>query len=159
MLLFQRPGAVRFEITKPFRSVLIASGKSAAKYEFIDGRWHKMKQGGAAAVRMVTEQIASWLAGRLREKADTYAISATAADAVTITLTPRDKKFREFVTAIELTLSTDETHFTAVVIREPGGDFTRTRYVAPRHNVALPKGLFDTTGPAPQPLGTAGGAD
>jgi outer membrane lipoprotein-sorting protein len=153
MLLFLRPSAVRFEMTRPFRSVLIATERAAARYEFLDGRWQKMKPGGAAPVRLVTEQIASWLEGKLRERSDTYAISATADGSATITLTPRHKKFREFVTAIELALNKEETYFTSVTIREPGGDFTRMVFVRPEHNVDLPAALFDTAASAPPPLG------
>ena len=152
VLLFVRPNAVRFEMTKPFQSVLIAAGKSVARYEFLDGRWQKMMPGGAAVVRIVTQQIASWLEGKFRAKSDLYEISAADAGGITITLLPRDAKFREFVTAIELALAKEETHFTSVTIREPGGDFTRMLFTHPRHNVELPKQLFDTGGATPPPL-------
>ncbi len=153
-LLFARPDAVRFETTRPFQSVLIAAGRSVAKYEFLDGRWQKLKPGGgAAAMRLVTEQIATWLGGKLRCKADAYELSATAdADAVTITLAPRHERLRQFIAAIELTLNRNETHFDVVTVREPGGDLTRMLFKHPKHDVELPKGVFDTTGATPPPL-------
>jgi outer membrane lipoprotein-sorting protein len=152
VLMFVRPNAVRFETTQPFQSVLIAAEKSVARYEFLDGHWQKMMPGGAAVVRIVTGQIASWLEGKFRAKSDLYEISATDAGGITITLLPRDAKFREFVTAIELALAKEETHFTSVTIREPGGDFTRMLFTHPLHNVELPKQLFDTGGATPPPL-------
>jgi outer membrane lipoprotein-sorting protein len=153
VMLFVRPNTVRFEMTKPYQSVLIAAGKSVARYEFLDGRWQKMMPGGAAVVRIVTEQIASWLEGKFRAKSGLYEISAAEAGGiVTLTLLPRDAKFREFVTGIELALAREETHFTSVTIREPGGDFTRMLFAHPRHNVELPQRLFDTGGSAPAPL-------
>ncbi len=151
VLLFRKPDTVRFEMTKPFRSVLIAAGKSAAKYEFIDGRWKKLKP-EASAARMVAEHISLWLEARFREKMDLYDISAVAADTTIITLTPKNKKFRQFITVIELTLHKSEEHFSAVTIREPGGDFTRMLFPDPKHDIDLPGKLFDTTGAAPAPL-------
>ena len=152
VLLFRRPDAVRFEMTKPFQSVLIAAGKSVARYEFLDGRWQKMKSGETTALRIVTGQIASWLEGKFRQKSDAYAISARADDATTVVLTPRAEKLRQFMTAIELALDKDETHFTSVTIREPGGDFTRMSFPNPKDNIDLPAELFDTAGPAPTAL-------
>jgi outer membrane lipoprotein-sorting protein len=153
VLLFLRPDSVRFEMTKPYQSVLIAAERSVARYEFLDGHWQKMKSEGVTPVRVVTEQIAMWMAGKFRERKDVYGISATADGMVTITLTPRNEKFRQYVTAIELGLNKEESYFSTVTIREPGGDFTRMLFVNPEHNIDLPKQVFDTAGPAPPPLG------
>jgi len=152
VLVFQRPDAVRFEMTEPFESAFIAAGKAVAKYERIDGRWQKMRSAQMTAARMVTEQIAGWLEGRFRDNTDRYAITATPATPPTIVLTPRNRKFREFLARIELALSPDETHFSSVTIHEPGGDFTRMLFQNPRHNLAIPPSVFDTTGAAPSPL-------
>ncbi len=151
VLLFWRPGKVRFEITQPFQSVFIAAGKSAAKYERMEGSWKKLKP-RAPAMRIVLKEITSWLEGRLRQEGGRYDISAARAKFTTITLTVRNKKMRDYITAIELTLDKEETHFSCVTIREPGGDFTRILFVDSRHNVEMPAEIFATDGPEPAPL-------
>lgn len=150
--LFRRPDTVRFELTKPFHSVMIAKGKAVAKFERIDGRWRKLKLGNPDVIRMVTGQIASWLQGRFRAKSDIYKISAVVGRRTTLILTPRKKGLREYITAIELGLTDDRKRIASVTIREAEGDFTVMRFTAERRDVVLPDRVFDATGEAPTPL-------
>jgi len=149
-LFFRRPDAVRFEMLSPFKSVMIASGKSVAKYEFRKGKWEKLKLGSPDVILMVTKEIATWLEGRLRARGDMYEITASKGDSTIIKMTPRHEEFRKFITAIELTMKQDNVRVAVVTIREPGGDFTQMTYVDVKENVELPPAVFDASGAAPK---------
>lgn len=148
-LFFLKPDNVRFEITEPFHSVLIAQSKSVAKYEFVENEWKKLNIGIPDALLMVTGQIATWLQGRFRDKSDIYKISATTDEPPIIILTPRSEKFKKFITAIELELTEEKDRIASVTIRESGDDFTRMTFSNQESDVALPISLFDTAGDAP----------
>ena len=149
LLVFQRPDRVRFEITEPFQSAIVTNGKSAARYELVDGAWKKLDAVDAEVMAMVTGQICSWIEGRFREKSDVYEISALASTPVTVVLTPRNERFRKYIEAIELSLAPDETKVTAVTVREPGGDSTVMRFTHERRDRDIPPEVFDVTAAAP----------
>lgn len=150
--LFRRPDTVRFELTKPFHSVMIAKGKTVEKFELVDRQWRKLKLGNPDAVRMVTGQIASWLQGKFRDQNDIYEISAMASQHTTLILTPREKRLREYISSIELTLTDDQKRIASVTIRESEGDFTVMRFTQEQRDVPLPERVFDTAGAEPTPL-------
>lgn len=150
--LFVRPDTIRFEITKPFQSVLITREKAVAKYDCIDGRWRKIPLREARILLIVTSQIASWLGGHFRDQSDVYDIAVTADKPHTIILTPRHEEFRKHITAIELGLSEDSARVSTATIREPGGDFTRMTFTREERDIAIPADVFDTAGAAPAEL-------
>ena len=152
---FSRPDCVRLEMTAPFRSALIAQGKSVAKYEFADGQWQKLKLQSPDVVLKVTGQIAAWLQGQL-DKEGIYTVSALAAadGQVSVVLVPKAEELRKYISATELGLSADRKRLVSVTIREPGGDFTRMTFSAEERDVELPKEIFSTSGPAPTDLGS-----
>jgi outer membrane lipoprotein-sorting protein len=152
--LFARPDSLRLEFTAPFKSALIAQGKSVAKYEFTAGKWQKLKLQSPDVVLMVTGQIAAWLQGRFDQEG-VYAVSArSAADGrITLVLAPKPGEFRKYIAAVELGLSEDKKRLVSVTIREPGGDYTLMAFSREERDVELPKEIFATSGSAPADLG------
>ncbi|TET35841.1 MAG: outer membrane lipoprotein carrier protein LolA [Planctomycetota bacterium] len=150
--VFKKPDKLRFEITEPFQSVVITSGKSVAKYEKMEDEWKKIKSAGAELILKVTGQIASWLQGRFRGKSTLYAISAVQGKTATIVLTPKSKKFRKRISKIELGISADETRITFVTIRESGGDYSTMVFSDEERDAGIEDSLFNTDGDAPAPL-------
>ena len=150
--LFRRPATVRFELTRPFRSVMITKGKAVAKFEFIGSEWRRIKLKNTDIIRMVTGQIASWLRGKFRDQRDIYRISATTGRRTTIILTPKEKGFREYISSIELGLAAGEKRIDSVTIREPEGDYTVMKFTREQRDAPLSDKLFDTAGKAPNPL-------
>lgn len=153
VMCFMRPDNVRFEITEPFKSVLIAQTKSVGQYEYIDGEWRKLRLGSREAILMVTGQIAAWLQGRFREDEDVYSLSAVERDGrAVIRLTPVPDELAEHIEHVELTLTPERDRIDELVIMEPSGDFTRIAFLSHRMNPALDESVFDSRGPAPSPL-------
>jgi outer membrane lipoprotein-sorting protein len=157
LILFERPDRVRFEITKPFRSVLVTSGKSVARYEYESVGWRKLDAGDAPMVLIVTKQIGAWLEGRFRDENDIYGISAEVSETPTVILTPREEGLRKYISSIRLRLDSAVTRVASVTICEPSGDYTLMTFVDEERNATLPASAFDTTAPAPVEVDKAGG--
>jgi outer membrane lipoprotein-sorting protein len=147
--LFMRPDKVRFEITKPFQSVLVANGKSVAKYEFSEGSWKKLNVRNTDVILAVTGQIASWLQGKFGDKSGVYEISAVRDENTTIILTPKKEELKKHISAIELTVPKGERRISQVIIREPEKDYTVLKFSGEKENVELKEKIFDTTGESP----------
>ena len=152
ILYFAQPKSIRFEITEPYHSVLITNGKSVAQFEHINGRWKKLRSGGTEAIRLVTDQIASWFQGQLRQENDTYQITADAASPTVLHLTPTDEDFARFVGRIDITLNADRTQIDQIEIHEPTGDFTRINFESTERDPEVPQRLFKATGREPATL-------
>jgi outer membrane lipoprotein-sorting protein len=152
--LFKHPDMVRFEINEPFQSVLITKRKEVVKYEFSRGKWQKLKLPSRDLVLMVTGQIAMWLQGRFRDKNSIYDISATAGTPATIILTPRQKDFRRYFSAIELSLAEKQKHIKSVKIVEATGDFTVMKFQNQQRDIELPDEIFDTSAMQPTRIKT-----
>lgn len=150
--LFHAPSSVRLETTSPYRSVLLVNRMVVTKYEQVDGKWQRLNLGSPEMMLMVVDQIADWMRGRLRQRADLYDVSARERGQLTVTLTPRHAEFRKVITSIDLTLASDRRRVTSVVIHQPSGDYTRLAFADPVVNHQLDAALFDTTAEAPQPV-------
>lgn len=150
--MFQAPDSVRFELTSPFKSAMIANGKSVAQYEFVSDRWRKLKLQNETMVLIITGQIGSWLRGKILDQSNVYEISAVIGQRHTVTLTPQAKQLRQHITRIELVLTRKLDGIESVTIREPEGDFTVLRFENEIRNRPFPAETFATKGDKPSPL-------
>ncbi len=152
---FKSPGMIRFEITEPFKSVLIVNDGRVGKYEFVDGKWVKLNSGGQEMILVVMENITSWLKGRFRDQENIYTISAVehkntkelqsniAKQIITIILTPKDKRFRKYINSIELGMADDKKGLNHIIIRESGMDYTKIDFINEKRNIAFPAKVFE----------------
>ena len=160
--LFLHPQSIRFEIQEPFRSIVVADGKHAARYEQLEGRWRKLNVQDGEALLVVMNQIAAWLQGDFNQQTDIYDIRARQAERVSVILIPRHKALLKIISSIELQLDKDKKKFTSVTMRQPGGDYSVMRFSSEQRNAALAAGLFDVSAKVPvdykKPDGTPGAA-
>ncbi len=152
-LLFACPDRIRFEYTKPFRSVSITVSNKITRYDQFGGSWRLIKS-PQPAMQKVVGQITSWMRGKFDRHKGLYIISAVdLAGETTLILTPRSKEFRQFIQQIKLTLSQDRMSISEVTITENAQDSTRIVFTQQLMNVALPERAFEThpDGPADLP--------
>ena len=94
------------------------------------------------------EQMALMNQGKLDALMADFTITvATNQSAAVLTLVPKDKDVRGMLAALEVRMPPDFTATREVVMREPGGDFTRIVFKRERRNVAFPAGTFDQNKP------------
>ncbi len=148
-LCFAAPNRIRWEITAPYRSILVSDGDRVAQFEWTDGRWRRLDLGLEHAVKQVVEQIAGVMNGGYARAGGPYETSVSKGkDAVTVTLKPRDKRMKKALAAVEVHLTSDLKSTRRVVLREPGGDHTDIFFKDQNVGRKLPAKTFDRTRPA-----------
>jgi len=147
-LVFERPDRLRWEITKPFRSILVVTGDRVAKFEWVGGERRAIKLGrGGDAILLVMERIREWFQGRFDREGRTFAVKVSETPTPLIVLEPTDKRLRKNLRAIELVPSKEGTAIDEVTIRESGGDSTRMVFSGRVDGPKLPERVFSTTDP------------
>jgi outer membrane lipoprotein-sorting protein len=148
-LCFQKPGRIRWEITSPYKSILVSDGSGVAQFEWTDEKWKKLDLGLTDALQNVVSQIAGVMEGRYASDRRTYAASVTnTAAGPVITLVPQNETMRKMMAAIEVRLAADLKGTRRVVLRETGGDFTDICFSDQVVGPVLPPKTFDRNAPA-----------
>ena len=107
-----------------------------------------LKLGFPQMLKRVMEQMALMNQGKLDALTGDFTITvATNRSAAVLTLVPKDKGVRGMLAALEVRMQPDFSATIEVVMREPGGDFTRISFKHERRNVIFPAGTFDQNKP------------
>lgn len=146
-LLYRNPNDIRFELTSPFRSVLIVRGKKVAKHEHIDGKWIATKPPARDLLAAVTGQLASWLRGRFCEQESVYVITATNEPSPTVFLTPRKEQVKRHLAKIEMKVARDPMRIVSLTVHETEEDFTVITFHDEERGRSYPDAWFDVKGP------------
>jgi outer membrane lipoprotein-sorting protein len=148
IMLIDQPDQIRWETTAPYQSILLGNHQSVAQFEATDGKWEKLKIGFPQLLRRVMEQMALMHEGKLDALTNDYAIwVSTNSSATVVTLVPKDENTRAILSALEVRLPPDLSATREVVMREPGGDFTRIIFTKELRDVKFPAGAFDQNQP------------
>jgi outer membrane lipoprotein-sorting protein len=147
-LCFQKPGHIRWEITSPYKSILVSDGTGVAQFEWVDEKWKKLDLGLAGALQNVVAQIAGVMEGRYANDRRGYAATVTnSAEGPVITLVPQNETMRKMMASIEVHLAADLKATRRVVLRETDGDYTDIRFSEQVVGLALPPKTFDRNAP------------
>jgi len=147
-LCFEQPGRLRWEVTQPYKSILVSDGSGVAQFEWMDNRWKKLDLGLAAAMQNVVSQIAGVMKGQYAREGREYAVNlASTPNGPVITLTPRNEKMRQMIEAIEVHLAPDLKATRQIVLRENDGDFTDIQFDGQVVNLRFPEQTFDRKAP------------
>jgi outer membrane lipoprotein-sorting protein len=149
VLCFRKPRSIRWEITGPYKSILISDGEHVAQWEWMNDHWKKLDIAFAQVMRRAVEQIMLVLQGSFARGNEDYAVEVSAGEDVRVTLTPKRKGLGEIIATIQIHLSPDLKETRRVVLNEPDGDATTIRFTSQQANVAFPGGAFDLTSPLP----------
>ena len=147
VMLIQQPHRIRWETTSPYESILLGSHKSVAQFERTDGDWKKLKLGFPQMLKRVMDQMVLMHQGKLDALLSDYTISVATGRVAVLTLEPKDEKVRSMLSSLEVRMAPDFSATREVILREPGGDFTRILFRRERRNVTLPAATFDQARP------------
>ena len=149
-LCCEKPGRIRWEITKPYRSVLVSDGSGVAQFEWMDDRWKRLDLGLADAMQHIVNQIAGVIEGRYVNSRREFEITVASSDSgPVLTLVPQQEKVRKMMRAIEVHLAADLTSTRRVVLRESNADFTEIRFEEQVIDAVFPSATFDRVKPVP----------
>lgn len=147
VMMIDRPGLIRWETTAPYQSILLGNQKAVAQFEFTDNKWKKLKLGFPQLLKRVMDQMTLMHQGKLDALTSDFTISVATGAVTVVTLVPKDENVRSMLAALEVHLHPDLSATRQVVMREPGGDFTRIIFNRERRDVKFPEKTFDQTQP------------
>ena len=145
MILFRRPGWIRYETLSPMKSLLLHDGKKVRCYAFSEGKWKLLRSPGASAVGQVLRQIGRWIQGDFDADRKMFEVDVLPSDdgAGCIRLTPRSEALAEFIQRVELEVrKAPDYQVTRVTIRESDVDVTELRFGQELRNHRIPDGTF-----------------
>ncbi len=149
--MFKSPSKLRLEFTKPFKSSLIINDNQIFKYEFFNGNWQKLDTGNKEMMRLIMENITSWLQGRFKDP-DLYEISAYRNKGTTILLTPKADAFKKFITSFELGLNHGMNGLEYIIINETKNNYTKIQFYNDEVNKEIPDKIFEGSNDKPCPV-------
>ncbi len=147
VMLIDRPGQIRWETTSPYQSILLGNQKSVAQFEKTEGQWRKLKLGFPQMLKRVMDQMTLMHQGKLDALTSDFNISVATGHVAVVTMVPKDGNVRSMLASLEITFLPDFSASREVVMREPGGDFTRILFRQEKRNVKFPAGTFNQTKP------------
>lgn len=148
VMMIDRPGLIRWETTQPYQSILLGNQKSVAQFEFTDNKWKKLKLGFPQMLKRVMDQMTLMHQGKLDALTTDFTINVATGAVTVVTMIPKDENVRTMLAALEVHLNPDLSATREVVMREPGGDFTRIIFTREKRDVKFPEQTFDQTKPA-----------
>jgi outer membrane lipoprotein-sorting protein len=141
---FAAPDRLRWEITKPFHSLLVMNGREVAKYDFPDGKNpRKLKFPAVDALLEVLNQITDIHQGKFSAQEKYYDMKVYGGKTPSLVLIPKDIKMKGIIEKIEIGFSPALNSVASVGIHENGGDSTVILFEDDRLNTPLPDSLFE----------------
>ncbi|MFH0944950.1 MAG: outer membrane lipoprotein carrier protein LolA [Planctomycetota bacterium] len=139
---FERPDRLRWEVVKPYASLLILNGRGVAKFDRVEGELRKMKLGGEDLLREVLGQITDWIQGDFSRADEMYALTLEKGADFRLRMQPRSEKLSKMIRAVELFVDPETHRVTKVVIREPGEDYLEIRFEQEQLNIKFDPSTF-----------------
>lgn len=147
-LCFEQPGRVRWEVTLPYKSILVSDGAGVVQFEWVDDKWKRLDMGLAGAMQNVVSQIAGIMRGQYARQSGQQTVTlSNSPQGPVVTLVPRNEKMSKMIQAIEVHLAPDLKATRKVVLRENDGDFTSIEFDQQAVNLKFPDHTFDLNAP------------
>lgn len=140
-LAIVRPDKLRWEFKEPLPSALILNGEKGLR---CDGEAppQTFTLGTDPIMKVVAEQLWSWLGGNYTRLEETYAMEIT--EETTLKLTPKEKMIADFIADIAISFDRTTLRPTTVEIKEASGDTTMLRFSGYRLNIRPEKDFFSS---------------
>jgi hypothetical protein len=136
---FQTPQSLRWEYLRPLHSILLLHEGQIRKLIEREGGYEQDNGAGIDAMRVVLQDIGSWLDGRFT---DNPLFLVTRAGERTVVLTPKEQGLQAVISRIELQLGREEGVMEQVTIFEGPESFTQLRFTNTVLNREIPAGTF-----------------
>lgn len=141
---FQSPDRFRWEMTAPYRSILVYNRGAVAKFEERSGGMTYVESGTYDLLRNLMGQMTAWMRGDFQDAQTRFSLRALVGPEYQLELIPKAKEMLQYVRGIEIYLHKDPISIARIVIREPEEDFIEIRFEHVRQNSSPADALFDT---------------
>ena len=138
---YAAPDSIRWEYSKPVKSVVISSKGNTRRYMASGGKMVEDKTGGAQAMKIVLNEVAGWMSGRF-DANPSFAATLKEGANTQITLTPAGKSMAGMIEKIEITVSRKDASVKSVRIIESATAETRIDFQHVVINKAVHPSVF-----------------
>ncbi|NPU83530.1 MAG: outer membrane lipoprotein carrier protein LolA [Syntrophaceae bacterium] len=145
---FQAPASVRWEYTKPVRSVLLIHKGSAKRYIYGDKGWVPEAGERLQGMQMVMDEISAWTQGRF-DADPRFTARLEGGRPARVVLVPKDPSLMTLIARIEISLSPEKLGaIRSVKIVEGKDAWTMLEFTRTEHNLPLVERIFTQPGEA-----------
>ena len=117
--IFKKPDHVRWEYTKPHKSILVVTGDNGKKWSESTNRVENFKLGDDRGLDAVVKQLFTWFKGEFTKLKDDYTVTIEARDPVKLKMVPKKEIVKKFIASIEVKFGKKEAEIASVKIVEP----------------------------------------
>ncbi len=140
-LYFHSDGLFRWEYTYPVKSILLKNKNTINRYVDSGNGFKKESSQGMKAMGVIFNKITKWLKGDFSSM-DFHARAVTKGGRVIITLTPKHKSMKKFISNIKLYMSRQKGVISSIRIFESKNNYTVITFYNVILNKQLPMSLF-----------------
>jgi outer membrane lipoprotein-sorting protein len=144
---FEKPDKLRWELNKPYQSILIYNANVVAKFDVKDGQVEKLNLGTEDLMREILKQIISWMQGDFSKTSEIYDLKIYKSDTYKLVLIPKSKELIKSIQSIELVFKADLKNISMVMINESAENFIKIEFSNEQDNISIDKKIFDTKKP------------
>lgn len=138
---FAAPDSLRWEYSKPLKSIVITHKSKTKRYIYSEGRMIEDKVGGAQSMKIVLNEVAGWMNGNF-EQNPSFKATISGKTAPCITLTPFEKNMAGMIEKIEITLTGKKGIVKSVKIFEGVDNFTQINFHNIKTNAVIDPSVF-----------------
>jgi outer membrane lipoprotein carrier protein len=138
---FRAPGALRWEYRTPVRSILLLDGADIRRWVQRDGALVEESGGQLEAMRVVLEEISTWMAGDFSHS-EAFTAELKPGEPPRIVLTPKQEAISRFVRHVVITLDERPGVLAAIDIEEGEDASTHIEFRDTELNTPLADELF-----------------
>ena len=142
ILFYKAPSYLRWELTKPFSSVLLYVKGRMSKIVKKGDENRQLDIGSQEIMGQVIGMIISWMRGDLDKSREYFNLTIFQEQNYRIQLVPISESMLKMIHSIELIMSAENYHIQRVIIKEPRGDWIEIRYLKEQWNQELDDDLF-----------------
>ncbi|MFO7861210.1 MAG: outer membrane lipoprotein carrier protein LolA [Desulfosalsimonas sp.] len=143
-LYFQAPRSLRWEYTRPVKSVLLMHDDEIRRYVRTDTGMEEQKGRNLEAMRVFLGEICMWMQGEFDANPD---LKVRMKSGRRVVLTPENQAMAEVIERIELSLSDTPGVIEAVAIHESSTSYTDIRFHDTKINETIKSAVFQELEP------------
>ena len=141
---FEKPDKLRWELIKPYQSILIYNANSVAKFDVNDGKINKLSLGTEDLMREILKQIISWMQGDFSKAAEIYDLKIYKSKTYRLVLIPKSEELIKSIQSIEMVFKKDLKNISIVRINESAENHIKIQFSNEQNNINIDARTFDT---------------
>jgi outer membrane lipoprotein-sorting protein len=138
----ERPSKIRWEIEKPFRSILVITGDKGARWNEHRKAVERFALAEKPGIDVAVKQMFTWYSGDFEDVKATFEPTVES-DGRTVSLVPKNEKVRDVMARIAIRFAPDFATIESIAIEEKGGDRTDIVFSSVALNEALDPKTFE----------------